>query len=46
MTSNRPTMLNTKFSDKRVKKDFEDWDESILPAFKVFKSSTSYLICE
>ena len=28
---------NTTTSDKRLKKDFEDWNESILPAFKSLK---------
>jgi len=32
--SNDQIAYNTTTSDKRLKKDFEDWDESILPAFK------------
>ncbi len=35
--SNDQIVYNTSVSDKRLKKDFEDWDESILPAFKSLK---------
>ena len=35
--SNDQIVYNTTVSDKRLKKDFEDWDESILPAFKSLK---------
>jgi hypothetical protein len=30
-------VYNTSVSDKRLKKDFEEWDESVLPAFKSLK---------
>jgi len=30
-------MYNTTSSDKRLKKDFEDWDEDVLPYFKSLK---------
>ena len=35
--SNDQIAYNTTTSDKRLKKDFEDWNESILPAFKSLK---------
>lgn len=35
--SNDQIVYNTTASDKRLKQDFEEWDESILPAFKSLK---------
>ena len=35
--SNDQIVYNTSISDKRLKKDFEEWDESVLPAFKSLK---------
>jgi len=35
--SNDQIVYNTTYSDKRLKQDFEEWDESILPAFKSLK---------
>ena len=35
--SNDQIAYNTTNSDKRLKKDFENWDESVLPSFKSLK---------